>query len=62
MNNDQISGAWTQVTGEAKRLWGGLTDDDVKRAEGSVEKLAGIIQERFGDARDSVMRALRRIG
>jgi uncharacterized protein YjbJ (UPF0337 family) len=62
MNRDQIEGSWSQVTGEAKRVWGDLTDDDITRAEGSVDKLAGIIQQRFGDARDSILRALRRIG
>lgn len=59
MNRDQWQGSWLQVKGEAKRLWGDLTDDDFRRAEGSVEKLAGIIQERFGDARDSIRRRLR---
>ena len=59
MNRDQIEGSWLQLRGEAKRLWGDLTDDDFKRADGSVDKLVGIIQERFGDARDSIRRRLR---
>ena len=37
-----------------------LTDDDFVRAEGSADKLMGIIQERFGDARDSIRRTLNR--
>jgi uncharacterized protein YjbJ (UPF0337 family) len=59
MNRDQIEGSWLQLRGEAKRLWGDLTDDDFKRADGSVDKLVGIIQERFGDARDNIRRRLR---
>lgn len=59
MNRDQIQGSWLQLKGEAKRLWGDLTDDDFKRADGSVDKLVGIIQERFGDARDNIRRRLR---
>jgi uncharacterized protein YjbJ (UPF0337 family) len=57
---DQVQGAWNQIKGEAKRIWGDLTDDDFMRAEGSADKLIGIIQERFGDAHDSIRRSLRR--
>ena len=60
MDEQQINGAWNQLKGEAKRAWGDLTDDDFTRAEGSADKLMGIIQERFGDARDSIRRTLSR--
>lgn len=50
MNRDQVQGSWMQLRGEAKRLWGALTNDDFMRAEGSSDKLVGIIRQRFGDA------------
>ena len=53
MNKDQIKGKWDQITGRAKMAWGELTDDDLKKAEGSVEKLYGVIQERFGDTKEA---------
>jgi uncharacterized protein YjbJ (UPF0337 family) len=59
MNRDQIEGPFRQLIGEAKRLWGALTDDDVKRAEGSTDKLIGVIQERFGDTKDAIRRKLK---
>ena len=43
MNQDQAKGKWDQIKGRAKEAWGALTDDDFKRAEGSVEKLYGVI-------------------
>lgn len=52
MNKDQLKGKWKQITGEAKRKWGKLTDDDLDQAEGDTEKLAGIVQERYGIARE----------
>ena len=58
MNQDQVSGAFKQIQGEAKRIWGTLTDDEITRAEGSTDKLVGIIQQRFGDATDSIRRRL----
>jgi uncharacterized protein YjbJ (UPF0337 family) len=59
MNRDQLQGSWLRLRGEAKRVWGDLTDDDFKHAEGSMDKLVGIIQERFGDARENIRRRLR---
>lgn len=54
MNNDQIAGKWEQFKGRAKKAWGELTDDDFKKAEGSADKLYGIIQERFGDTKEKI--------
>jgi uncharacterized protein YjbJ (UPF0337 family) len=59
MNRDQVEGPWLQLKGEAKKLWGELTDDDFTRADGSGDKLIGIIQERFGDTKDAIRRKLK---
>ena len=52
MNEDRIKGQWKQLAGKLKTKWGKLTDDDLKRAEGSSEYLAGRVQERYGIAKD----------
>lgn len=58
MNQDQVSGQWNQIKGRAKKAWGELTDDDFKKAEGSVDKLHGIIQEKFGATKEAIKAAL----
>lgn len=58
MNKDQIAGNWAQIQGKAKRIWGELTDDDVKKAEGSADKLYGLIQEKFGDTKEAIKEKL----
>ncbi len=60
MNRDQAEGNWEQIKGKAKRAWGELTDDDFMKAEGSKDKLYGIIQERFGDSREEIQRRIDR--
>ncbi len=52
MNWDSILGKWKQYSGEAKKQWGQLTDDELMEINGNREILAGKIQERYGIAKD----------
>ena len=61
MNQDQAKGKWDQIKGRAKEAWGVLTDDDFKRAEGSVEKLYGVIQEKVGDTKEAIRTKLAKL-
>lgn len=54
MNEDQVKGQWSQIKGRAKAAWGELTDDDILQAEGSVDKLYGVIREKFGDTKEAI--------
>lgn len=60
MNNDQIAGKWKQLKGEAKIMWGKLTDDDLDIAEGHADKLAGKVQERYGKTKEEAEAEVRR--
>lgn len=52
MNSDILEGKWKQIRGEARNWWGKLTDDDLNRAEGNLDKLVGVLQERYGYSRE----------
>lgn len=52
MNMDQIKGQWRQVKGAAKTQWGKLTDDELTQIDGNVDRLVGLVQERYGYARE----------
>ena len=58
MNWDQIQGTWKQMTGKVKEKWGKLTDDDLTVIAGKRDQLAGILQERYGYAKDQVEKEL----
>ncbi len=58
MNQDKVNGTWDTIKGKAKRIWGELTDDDFLKAEGSVDKLYGTIQKRFGATKEEIQRKL----
>jgi len=52
MNWDRIEGNWKQISGRAKSQWGKLTDDELDVVAGKRHQLSGIIQERYGIAKD----------
>ena len=52
MNRDIAEGKWKQLKGQIREKWGDLTDDDIDQVEGSSDRFIGVLQERYGLARD----------
>ena len=52
MNSDILQGKWKQLRGNIKEAFGKLTDDDLTQAEGSADKMLGVLQERYGYSKD----------
>ncbi|MFA9486012.1 CsbD family protein [Moraxella haemolytica] len=54
MSNDRLQGKWQQLKGEIKQQWGELTDDEVVKLDGKTDSLIGVLQERYGKAKDAI--------
>ena len=54
MNWDQIEGEWMELKGRFAEKWGKLTDDDLAIIAGKRDKLAGLLQQRYGIAIEHV--------
>ena len=52
MNEDIFAGQWKEMRGSLKSWWGKLADDDFDKIGGQKDKLIGLIQEKYGYARD----------
>lgn len=52
MNGSILEGRWTELKGHLKSKWAKLTDNDVDLVSGKVEKLSGILQQRYGFKKD----------
>jgi uncharacterized protein YjbJ (UPF0337 family) len=52
MNKDTMQGKWREMKGKVKEQWGKLTDDDLDTIEGKSEQLLGLLQQRYGYARE----------
>ncbi len=58
MNWDQIQGQWKQLAGKVKAKWGKLTDDDLTTISGKRDELAGVLQTRYGVAKEQAEQEL----
>ena len=54
----RVEGNWKQMRGRVKERWGKLTDDDLTAIAGRRDQLEGLIQERYGYAREKARREI----
>lgn len=54
ISQQELVGGWNQIKGQIKEKWGQLTDSELNQAEGNVERLVGMIQQKTGAARREV--------
>jgi len=52
MNREILQGKRRELKGLLKERRGKLTDDDLDRIEGQAERLVGLLQQRYGFARE----------
>jgi non-ribosomal peptide synthetase component F/uncharacterized protein YjbJ (UPF0337 family) len=58
LNEETLKGKWKEARGEIQKMWGKLTDDDLDQAKGDLTALTGIIQQRYGESKESVQTKL----
>lgn len=52
MNWDQIEGKWKEYKGRAREVWGDLTDDEFDKVAGKRDRMVGLVQQKYGKAKD----------
>lgn len=50
--DDILKGNWKQLHGHIREWWGNLTDDDVTKIGGKRENLVGVLQTKYGYAKE----------
>lgn len=56
MNKDIFEGKFKEISGEIKKKWGELTDDDIRRTKGNAQALAGVLQQKLGRKKEDAER------
>lgn len=54
INENVLKGKWREIKGEMQKAWGRLTDDDLEKAKGDFNALAGLVQEKYGLGKEAV--------
>jgi uncharacterized protein YjbJ (UPF0337 family) len=54
MNWSRVEGNWNEMKGRVKEKWGKLTDDDLSNVGGKRDRLVGVLQQKYGMAKDKV--------
>ena len=54
MDCNRVAGNWKQTQGKIRQKWAKLTDNDLALIDGKREQLEGLLQERYGLAKDQV--------
>lgn len=57
---EELKGKWKTQVGAAKIVWGKLTEDEILKAEGHQQKLAGIIQQRYAISKDAAEKQVKK--
>lgn len=52
MNKDIFQGKIKEISGEIKKKWADLTDDEILKTKGNIEALSGLVQKKLGLSRD----------
>jgi uncharacterized protein YjbJ (UPF0337 family) len=59
MNSPQLKGDWLKLKGKIKQKWGRFTDDDLQVIEGRMDELAGVLEKRYGLAREAAEKQMK---
>ncbi|SDR54219.1 Uncharacterized conserved protein YjbJ, UPF0337 family [Rhizobiales bacterium GAS113] len=60
MDTDRIAGATKEAKGAIKEMAGKITGNEKLKAEGKADKIAGKVQNAFGQAKDNLLDAVKR--
>jgi uncharacterized protein YjbJ (UPF0337 family) len=56
MTREQFKEQWNHFKGELKKQWGRFTDDDLVRIEGDYDRFMDLVQERYGQHKETIHR------
>lgn len=58
IGQDEIKGKWKEVSGDIRSTWGKITGDELEENRGNLKAIAGLIQQRYGMAKDEAEQKL----
>ncbi|MGE0683582.1 MAG: CsbD family protein [Candidatus Binatia bacterium] len=60
LNSDVFAGWWKETRGSLRSWWGKLTEDDIEYIAGQKDRLVGLLQRKYGYAREKAQEEIER--
>jgi uncharacterized protein YjbJ (UPF0337 family) len=51
-----LRASWKEIKGDLRKAWGNITDDEFEKTKGDATSIAGIVQQRYGMAKEEASR------
>lgn len=61
MNAEIFQGKLKEISGELRKKWGELTDDEIERTKGNSQALAGLVQQKYGMKKEEAEREVKTV-
>jgi uncharacterized protein YjbJ (UPF0337 family) len=61
MNEQVLKGKWKDIKGELQKTWGKITGDELEQTKGDMTSISGLVQQRYGIAKDEANNRVARI-
>lgn len=58
INQEQMQGKWWEIKGGIRNLWAKISDDELETTKGNLTAVASIVQEKYGETRESIQEKL----
>lgn len=58
MNSHIFNGTWEETKGKIKQKWADLTDDDMLKIQGKHDEIYGILEKRYGHAKEDAKKMI----
>jgi uncharacterized protein YjbJ (UPF0337 family) len=61
MNEQTVKGKWNELKGEILNTWGKITGDELDKAKGNFGSVKGLIQQKYGSAKEEISAELHKL-
>ncbi len=56
INKDVILGKWKEISGEAQKKWGEITENDLEKVKGNMTSLVGLVEQKLGISKEEAQK------
>ena len=56
INKDILLGKWKEISGEAQKKWGEITENDLEKVKGNMTALQGLIEQKLGVSKEDAQK------